>query len=43
MEFGTPEEILTEASLEKAYGVPAAMLKDSEALTRKALQEQYEN
>ncbi len=43
MEFGTPEEILTDEALEKAYGVPAAMLKDSEALTRKALQEQYEN
>ncbi|MBO5137736.1 MAG: ABC transporter ATP-binding protein [Spirochaetaceae bacterium] len=42
MDFGTPEEVLTQEALEKAYGVPVAMLKDSEALTRKTLQEQYE-
>ncbi|AEE17781.1 ABC transporter ATP-binding protein [Treponema brennaborense] len=42
MDFGTPEEVLTPEALEKAYGVPAAMLKDSEALTRKTLKEQAE-
>lgn len=42
MDFGPPEEVLTPQSLEKAYGVPAAMLKDAEALTRKTLCEQYE-
>lgn len=41
MDFGTPEEVLTQEALEKAYGVPLAMLKDSEALTRKTLCEQY--
>ena len=43
MDFGSPEEILTPQALEKAYGVPVAMLKDSETFTRKNLQEQYEN
>ncbi len=41
MDFGTPEEVLTRDALEKAYGVPAALLKDAEALTRKSLMEQY--
>lgn len=41
MDFGSPEEVLTPQALEKAYGVPAAMLKDTEALTRKSLCEQY--
>lgn len=41
MDFGTPEEVLTAEALEKAYGVPVAMLKDAESLTRKNLQEQY--
>ena len=43
MDFGSPDEILTPQALEKAYGVPAAMLKDAESLTRKNLQEQYED
>lgn len=43
MDFGSPDEILTPQALEKAYGVPAAMLKDAESLTRKNLKEQYEN
>lgn len=42
MDFGTPDEVLTQEALEKAYGVPAAMLKDTEALTRRSLREQYE-
>ncbi len=41
MDFGTPDEVLTQQALEKAYGVPAAMLKDAEELTRKTLLEQY--
>lgn len=43
MDFGTPQEVLVPAALEKAYGVPAAMLKDAESLTRKNLQEQYQD
>ena len=43
MDFGTPQEVLIPAALEKAYGVPAAMLKDAESLTRKNLQEQYQD
>lgn len=39
MSFGTPEEVLTNEDLEKAYGVPAAMLKDGEEYTRKNLTE----
>lgn len=42
MDLGTPEEVLLPESLEKAYGVPAAMLKDAESLNRKALMEQYQ-
>lgn len=34
---GTAEEVLTDADLEKAYGVPVAMLKHSEALTREII------
>ena len=44
MAFGTPEEILTPEDLEKAYQIPAEMLKNKESLTReqlKAIAEQY--
>ncbi len=37
MDYGTPEEVLTNEALEKAYGVPAAMLKDKETFTREEL------
>lgn len=37
MDYGTPDEVLTDESLEKAYGVPAAMLKDKETFTREEL------
>ena len=37
--FGTPDEILTDADLEKAYGFPASMLKNKEAMTREHLLE----
>ena len=40
IDFGTPEEILEKESLEKAYGIPVAMLKDAESLNRKVLMEQ---
>jgi iron complex transport system ATP-binding protein len=40
MEIGTPEEVLTRESLEAAYGVPAAMLKDKEQLDRRRLEEE---
>ena len=35
--LGTVEEVLTDADLEKAYGVPVAMLKHSESLTREMI------
>jgi iron complex transport system ATP-binding protein len=44
MSFGTPSEVLTDVDLEKAYKVPAAMLKQKETLTRdqlKAIADQY--
>lgn len=37
MDYGSPEEVLTNEALEKAYGVPAAMLKDKESFTREQL------
>ncbi len=37
MDYGTPDEVLTNEALEKAYGVPAAMLKDKETFTREEL------
>ncbi len=39
IDYGTPEEVLTKDSLEKAYGVPAALLRETEALNRKSLNE----
>lgn len=44
MSFGTPSEVLSDEDLEKAYKVPAAMLKQKETLTRdqlKAIADQY--
>ncbi len=40
IDFGAPHEILEKDALEKAYGIPATMLKDAEALNRKILLEQ---
>lgn len=37
MAFGTPEEVLTAEDLEKAYQIPAQMLKHKEDLTREEL------
>lgn len=42
MDFGTPEEVLTTDALQDSYGVPAAMLRDSEALNRQSLKEASE-
>ncbi len=42
MDYGTPEEVLTNEALEKAYGVPAAMLKNGEDMTREQLQQSAE-
>lgn len=39
MAYGTPEEVMTTEDLEKAYGVPAAMLKNGEDMTREELQQ----
>lgn len=39
MTFGNPDEVLIPEDLEKAYGIPAALLKDSEYLTRKNFSE----
>ncbi|MCQ2240903.1 ABC transporter ATP-binding protein [Treponema sp.] len=40
MSYGTVEEVMTNDELEKAYGIPAAMLKHNETLTREELAEQ---
>lgn len=37
IDLGTCEEVLTKEALEDAYGVPAAMLHDTEQLTRSAM------
>ena len=42
MDLGTPEEVLTNEDLEKAYGVPASMLKSGEEYTRTHLKEMSE-
>ncbi|MBQ6782100.1 MAG: ABC transporter ATP-binding protein [Treponema sp.] len=39
MDLGTPDEVLTNEDLEKAYGVPASMLKSGEEYTRTHLKE----
>ncbi|MBP5576593.1 MAG: ABC transporter ATP-binding protein, partial [Treponema sp.] len=42
IDFGTPDEVLTSEDLEKAYGVPASMLKHSEDMTREELMQTAE-
>lgn len=42
MSLGTPDEVLTREDVEKAYGVPYAMLKDHENLSRDYLKSIYE-
>lgn len=40
MSYGTPEEVMTNEELEKAYGIPAAMLRHNEDMTREYLSQQ---
>jgi len=40
MSLGTPEEVLTDEDLEKAYEIPAALLKKKEDMTRNQLVEE---
>ncbi len=42
IDMGTPEEVLTDAALERAYGVPAGMLRATEELNRKSMAEEAE-
>lgn len=35
--MGTPQEVLTDEDLEKAYGFPASLLKNKESMTRESL------
>ena len=42
IDFGAPDEVLTNEALEKAYGVPVALLRETEALNRKSLNEAAE-
>ncbi len=37
MSYGSAEEVLTDSELEKAYGLPASMLKHQEVMTRQSL------
>ncbi|MBP5465801.1 MAG: ABC transporter ATP-binding protein, partial [Treponema sp.] len=37
IDFGTPDEVMTDEGLEKAYGVPVALLKKQEDMTREGL------
>ena len=37
IDYGTPGEVMTDEGLEKAYGVPVAMLKKQEDMTREEL------
>jgi iron complex transport system ATP-binding protein len=39
MDYGTPEEVMSDGSLEKAYGVPVSMLKNAEDLTREEIRQ----
>lgn len=39
MDYGTPDEVMTDADLEKAYGIPAALLKNREDMTREELKQ----
>lgn len=39
MDYGSPEEVMSDESLEKAYGVPVSMLKNAEDLTREEIRQ----
>ncbi|MGN0738686.1 MAG: ATP-binding cassette domain-containing protein [Treponema sp.] len=42
IDLGTPEEVMTDEDLEKAYKIPVSMLKHSEAMTRNQIKEESE-
>lgn len=42
IDLGTPEEVMTDSDLEKAYGIPASMLKHSEMMTRNQIKDESE-
>ncbi len=42
MDYGSPQEVMTNEALEKAYGVPVSMLKKAEDMTREELQQSSE-
>ncbi len=42
MSYGNPDEVLTDSELEKAYGLPASMLKHQEVMTRQSLSQTAE-
>lgn len=40
IDLGTPDEVMTDADLEKVYGIPASMLKHSEIMTRNQIKDE---
>ncbi|MCR5612709.1 ABC transporter ATP-binding protein [Treponema sp.] len=42
IDLGTPDEVMTDADLEKAYGIPVSMLKHSEIMTRQQIKDESE-
>lgn len=42
IDLGTPDEVMTDECLEKAYGIPVSMLKHSETMTRQQIKEESE-
>lgn len=40
IDLGTPDEVMTNDDLEKAYGIPVSMLKHSEIMTRNQIKEE---
>ena len=42
IDLGTPEEVMTDEDLEKAYKIPVSMLKHSETMTRNQIKEESE-
>ena len=40
VDLGTPDEVMTDESLEKSYGIPVSMLKHAETMTREQIKEE---
>ncbi|MBP5402002.1 MAG: ATP-binding cassette domain-containing protein [Treponema sp.] len=40
IDLGTPEEVMSDKDLEKAYGIPVSMLKHAESMTRNQIKEE---